>query len=43
LGHDRAIATTADLLLGILLEERDAAGGRTDERRPDTRTHRKFG
>jgi exopolyphosphatase / guanosine-5'-triphosphate,3'-diphosphate pyrophosphatase len=44
LGHDRAIATTADLLLGILLEERDAAGGRlTDERRPDTRAHRKFG
>lgn len=44
LGHDRAIATTADLLLGILLEERDAAGGRlTDERRPDTRSHRKFG
>jgi exopolyphosphatase/guanosine-5'-triphosphate,3'-diphosphate pyrophosphatase len=43
LGHDRAIATTADLLLGILLEERDAAGGRvTDERRPDTRAHRKF-
>jgi exopolyphosphatase / guanosine-5'-triphosphate,3'-diphosphate pyrophosphatase len=43
LGKDRAIATTADLLLGILLEERDASGGRlTDERRPDTRSHRKF-
>jgi exopolyphosphatase / guanosine-5'-triphosphate,3'-diphosphate pyrophosphatase len=43
LGKDRAIATTADLLLGTLLEERDAAGGRlTDERRPDTRPHRKF-
>jgi exopolyphosphatase / guanosine-5'-triphosphate,3'-diphosphate pyrophosphatase len=42
LGKDRAIATTADLLLGILLEERDAAGGRlTDERRPDTRPYRK--
>jgi len=27
LGHDRAVATTADLLLGILLQERDAAGG----------------
>ena len=43
LGKDRAIATTADLLLGVLLEERDAAGGRlTDERRPDTRAHRRF-
>lgn len=43
LGNDRAIATTADLLLGVLLEERDAAGGRvTDERRPDNRAHRRF-
>ena len=27
LGHDRATVTSADLLLGILLQERDAAGG----------------
>jgi exopolyphosphatase / guanosine-5'-triphosphate,3'-diphosphate pyrophosphatase len=27
LGRDQAVATTADLLLGILLQERDAAGG----------------
>jgi exopolyphosphatase/guanosine-5'-triphosphate,3'-diphosphate pyrophosphatase len=27
LGRDEAIATTADLLLGILMQERDAAGG----------------
>jgi exopolyphosphatase / guanosine-5'-triphosphate,3'-diphosphate pyrophosphatase len=27
LGHNEGIATTADLLLGILLQERDAAGG----------------
>jgi exopolyphosphatase/guanosine-5'-triphosphate,3'-diphosphate pyrophosphatase len=26
LGHDSAIATTADLLLGVLLQQRDAAG-----------------
>ncbi|MBV9718373.1 MAG: hypothetical protein JOZ77_03585 [Candidatus Eremiobacteraeota bacterium] len=29
IGRDRAIATTADLLLGILLQERDAAGPRS--------------
>lgn len=29
LGQDRAIATTADLLLGILLQERDAGGQRS--------------
>jgi exopolyphosphatase / guanosine-5'-triphosphate,3'-diphosphate pyrophosphatase len=28
LGRDEAVATTSDLLLGILLQERDAAGGR---------------
>ena len=27
LGHEQGLATTADLLLGILLQERDAAGG----------------
>ena len=42
LEQDRAIATTADLLLGILLQERDGAGGRLDHERPtDTRTYRK--
>jgi exopolyphosphatase/guanosine-5'-triphosphate,3'-diphosphate pyrophosphatase len=42
LEQERAIATTADLLLGILLQERDAAGGRLDyERQPDTRAYRK--
>ena len=29
LGQDRAVATTADLLLGILLQERDAGGQRS--------------
>jgi exopolyphosphatase/guanosine-5'-triphosphate,3'-diphosphate pyrophosphatase len=41
LEQDRAVATTADLLLGILLQERDAAGGRLGyERRADTRAYR---
>jgi exopolyphosphatase / guanosine-5'-triphosphate,3'-diphosphate pyrophosphatase len=41
LGHEQAIATTSDLLLGILLQERDAAGGRlTDERPTDPRAYR---
>lgn len=41
LDQDRALATTADLLLGILLQERDAAGGRLGyERHADTRAHR---
>lgn len=41
LGRDRAVATTADLLLGILLQERDAAGGRPAyERQSNTRTYR---
>jgi exopolyphosphatase / guanosine-5'-triphosphate,3'-diphosphate pyrophosphatase len=43
LGRDRAVATTADLLLGILLQERDAAGGRfTYERRGNTQSHRRL-
>jgi exopolyphosphatase/guanosine-5'-triphosphate,3'-diphosphate pyrophosphatase len=42
LGQERAIATTADLLLGILLQERDAAGGSLGyERHADTRAYRK--
>lgn len=41
LGQERAVATTADLLLGILLQERDAAGGRLGyERHADTRAYR---
>lgn len=45
LGRDEAIATTADLLLGILLQERDATAGRDSgyERLGNTGTHRKFG
>jgi exopolyphosphatase/guanosine-5'-triphosphate,3'-diphosphate pyrophosphatase len=42
LEQERAVATTADLLLGILLQERDAAGGRLDhERHADTRAYRR--
>jgi exopolyphosphatase/guanosine-5'-triphosphate,3'-diphosphate pyrophosphatase len=42
LKQERAVATTADLLLGILLQERDAAGGRLDYERPtDTRAYRR--
>jgi exopolyphosphatase/guanosine-5'-triphosphate,3'-diphosphate pyrophosphatase len=42
LEQERAIATTADLPLGLLLQERDAAGGRLDyERQPDPRSYRK--
>jgi exopolyphosphatase / guanosine-5'-triphosphate,3'-diphosphate pyrophosphatase len=41
LERDEAVATTADLLLGILLQERDAVGGRfPHERRPDSRPYR---
>jgi exopolyphosphatase/guanosine-5'-triphosphate,3'-diphosphate pyrophosphatase len=41
LGRDEAVATTADLLLGILLQERDAAGGSSPhERYADPRAHR---
>lgn len=41
LGRDGAVATTNDLLLGILLQERDAAGkGFGDERRGDKKTYR---
>jgi exopolyphosphatase/guanosine-5'-triphosphate,3'-diphosphate pyrophosphatase len=44
LGHDQAVATTADLLLGILLQERDAAGGTSPhERFADPRAHRRPG
>ncbi len=44
LGRDSAVATTADLLLGVLLQERDAAGGRfTYERRGNTQTYREPG
>lgn len=41
LDRDRAVATTADLLLGILLQERDGAGGRPlHERQRDSGAHR---
>jgi exopolyphosphatase / guanosine-5'-triphosphate,3'-diphosphate pyrophosphatase len=41
LKQEQAVATTADLLLGILLQERDAAGGRMGyERHADTRAYR---
>jgi exopolyphosphatase / guanosine-5'-triphosphate,3'-diphosphate pyrophosphatase len=44
IGRDDAVATTADLLLGILLQERDAAGGRLqNERHADPRAHRRTG
>ena len=44
LGRDDAIATTADLLLGILLQERDGAGGSSPHGRyQDTRTYRRAG
>ncbi len=40
LDREAAVATTADLLLGILLQERDAAGGRFQYERPaSTPTH----
>jgi exopolyphosphatase / guanosine-5'-triphosphate,3'-diphosphate pyrophosphatase len=43
LGQDEAMATAADLLLGILLQERDATGGRDFgyERRRNSGPHRK--
>jgi exopolyphosphatase / guanosine-5'-triphosphate,3'-diphosphate pyrophosphatase len=41
LKQEQAVATTADLLLGILLQERDAAPGRSGyERQSDPRAHR---
>ncbi|HXO18084.1 MAG TPA: hypothetical protein VN909_07925 [Candidatus Dormibacteraeota bacterium] len=42
LGRDEAIATTADLLLGILLQERDAAGGPAQPARAGSGTRRGF-
>jgi len=42
LGHDRAIATTADLLLGILLQERDRTGGPAQPSRAGSETQRGF-
>lgn len=42
LGKDEATATTADLLLGILLQERDAAGGATAPARAASPTRRGF-
>lgn len=42
LGHDRAVATTADLLLGILLQERDRTGGPAQPSRAGSETQRGF-
>lgn len=42
LGRDRAVATTNDLLLGILLQERDAAGGAGPPARTGADTRRGF-
>jgi exopolyphosphatase / guanosine-5'-triphosphate,3'-diphosphate pyrophosphatase len=42
LGRDQAIATTADLLLGILLQERDAAGGANPPIRAGSEARRGF-
>ncbi len=42
LGRDQAIATTADLLLGILLQERDAAGGAAQTMRAGPEIRRGF-
>lgn len=41
-GRDEAVATTADLLLGILLQERDAAGGPAQPMRAASVTRRGF-
>ena len=41
-GRDEAVATTADLLLGILLQERDAAGGPAPPMRAASETRRGF-
>ena len=44
IGQDRAVATTADLLLGVLLQERDAERGRLPhERHADPRAYRRTG
>lgn len=42
LGRDEAVTTTADLLLGILLQERDAAGGPAQPMRAGSGTRRGF-
>jgi len=42
LGRDEGIATTADLLLGVLLRERDAAGGAAQPLRAASQTRRGF-
>lgn len=42
LGRDQAVATTHDLLLGILLQERDAAGGARQPARAGADTRRGF-
>ena len=42
LGRDEAVATTADLLLGILLQERDATGGPARPVRAGSQTRRGF-
>jgi exopolyphosphatase/guanosine-5'-triphosphate,3'-diphosphate pyrophosphatase len=42
IGHDEAVATTADLLLGMLLQERDAAGGPAPPKRAASGTRRGF-
>jgi exopolyphosphatase/guanosine-5'-triphosphate,3'-diphosphate pyrophosphatase len=42
IGRDEAVATTADLLLGILLQERDATGGPVQPMRAASETRRGF-
>ncbi|HEX3672038.1 MAG TPA: hypothetical protein VHT92_10100 [Candidatus Cybelea sp.] len=42
LGRDQAVATTNDLLLGILLQERDSAGGAVQPARAVAETRRGF-
>ena len=42
IGRDEAVATTADLLLGILMQERDATGGPVQPMRAASETRRGF-
>jgi exopolyphosphatase/guanosine-5'-triphosphate,3'-diphosphate pyrophosphatase len=42
IGRDEAVATTADLLLGILMQERDATGGSAPPMRAASETRRGF-
>ncbi len=42
IGRDQAIATTADLLLGVLLQERDATAGQRPAVRAGSQTRRGF-